>query len=67
MWYKKLLDMERVHDFLVGLNRELDEVRGRILGIKPLHAIEGVFAEVMRDETQKRLMLDPCQVLKILL
>ena len=26
VWYKKLLDMERVHDFLVGLNRELDEV-----------------------------------------
>ena len=57
MRYKKLLDKERVHDFLVGLNRELDEVWGQILGLKPLPTIEEVFAKVKRDETQKQVML----------
>ena len=32
--YRKRLENERVFEFLAGLNQELDEVRGRILGRK---------------------------------
>ncbi|RVW51327.1 hypothetical protein CK203_075467 [Vitis vinifera] len=38
-------------------DEELDEIRGRLLRIKPLLAIEEIFAEVRREETHKRVML----------
>ncbi|KAJ1401609.1 Gag-polypeptide of LTR copia-type [Sesbania bispinosa] len=34
--YKELVEKDRIYKFLLGLNTELDEVRGRILGTKPL-------------------------------
>ncbi|KAL6331806.1 hypothetical protein AAG906_020149 [Vitis piasezkii] len=40
-----------------GLNKELDEVHGRLLGIKPLPVIEEIFVKVRREETHKRVML----------
>ena len=55
--YREKLDKKRIYDFLAGLNNDLDEVRGRILGIKPLPMIEEVFAKVRREETRKRFML----------
>lgn len=37
--HQKIVARERVHDFLAGLNKKLDEIRGRILGSKHLLAI----------------------------
>lgn len=34
-----MLEKERVFEFLAGLNKELDEVRGQILGKEPLPLI----------------------------
>ena len=34
--YGKLVEKTRTYDFLAGLNKDLDEVRGRIIGIRPL-------------------------------
>ena len=34
--YMKRVENDRVFVFLMGLNKDLDEVRGRILGRKPL-------------------------------
>ena len=45
-----MLDKERVFDFLLGLNKELDEVRGCVLGFKPFPEIKEAFAEVRREE-----------------
>ena len=42
--------------FFTGLNRNLDEVRGRILGRNPL-PIHEVFSEVRHEESQMRIML----------
>ena len=55
--YRARINKERIHDFLTGLNKELDEVQGRFLRIKPLPVIEEIFAEVRREETRKRVML----------
>ena len=52
-----MVNKERIYDFLSGLNKDLDEVRGRLLGSKPLPNIEDTFAEVQREETPKRVML----------
>ena len=43
--------------FLAGLNKNLDEVRGRMLGRKPLPSLREVFAEVRREEGQRKVML----------
>lgn len=43
--------------FLTGLNQNLDEVRGRILGRKPLPSIREVFSKVRREEAWRKKML----------
>ncbi|KAK9088209.1 hypothetical protein Scep_027291 [Stephania cephalantha] len=52
-----MVEKERVFEFLVGLNKELDEVRGRILGRDPLPSTREVFAEVRREESRRTVML----------
>lgn len=55
--FQKMVEKERVFEFLVGLNKELDEVRGRILGRDPLPSTREVFAEVRREESRRTVML----------
>ena len=58
--HKKREENDRVYVFLAGLNHNLDEVRGRILGRKPLPSIREVFSEVRREEARRKVMLtDP--------
>ncbi|KAH9722152.1 retrovirus-related pol polyprotein from transposon RE1 [Citrus sinensis] len=56
--YKKMLENDRVYVFLAGLNRDLDEVRGRILSRKPLPSIREVFSEVRSEEARRNVMLN---------
>ncbi|KAK3031786.1 hypothetical protein RJ639_036938, partial [Escallonia herrerae] len=55
--FKRHLEKERLYEFLTGLNRELDEVRGRIFGLRPLPSIDEAFAEVRREASRRRVML----------
>ena len=55
--YNKMIERERIFDFLYGLNPNLDEVRGRILGTKPLLSLKKVFSEVRREESRRKVML----------
>ena len=55
--YTKMLEKERVFEFLARLNKELDEVRGRVLGKEPLPYIREVFAEVRRKESRRKVMM----------
>jgi len=57
MQYKTLVEKERIYKFLLGLNKDLDEVRGRILGKKPLSKVQEVFSEVRREESRRKIML----------
>lgn len=41
---RKNLEKERVFDFLAGLNRELNDVRGRLVARDPFPSTEGAFA-----------------------
>ena len=50
-------EYDKVYLFLAGLNKELDEVRGRILGQKPLPSLQEVFLEIRREESRRRVML----------
>ncbi|GMI67956.1 hypothetical protein HRI_000464900 [Hibiscus trionum] len=51
------LNKERLYEFLAGLNRELDEVRSRILGRTSLPTIGEAFAEVRREEKRRLVMM----------
>lgn len=55
--YNWMLARDRVYDFLAGLNKDLDEVRGQLSGLKPMPSIDEAFAEVRCEESRKRVML----------
>ena len=55
--YRKIVEKERIYKFLLGLNKDLDEVRGRILSQKPVPPIREVFSEVRREESRKKVMM----------
>ena len=51
------LEKEQVYDFLVGLNRDRDEVWGRVLSRVPFPTIDEAFAEVRREVNHQKFML----------
>ncbi|KAL5851107.1 hypothetical protein ACOSQ3_006225 [Xanthoceras sorbifolium] len=58
--YWQQLDLFEIHEwrvfkFLLRLNKELDEVRGRILSTKPLPTLRD--SEVRREESRNKVML----------
>lgn len=56
-YFKKIVETKRTFKFLMGLDKSLDEVRGRILGAKPLPSLREAFFEVRREESRKRVMM----------
>ncbi|KAL6311476.1 hypothetical protein AAG906_012064 [Vitis piasezkii] len=55
--YKKVIEKECIYKFLLGLNKNLDEVHGRVLSIKPLPSDREVFSEIHREESRQKVML----------
>ena len=55
--YCKIVEQKRVFIFLMGLNKDLDDVRGRVIGTKPLPSLREVFSEVRREESRKMVLL----------
>ncbi|RDY00232.1 hypothetical protein CR513_16611, partial [Mucuna pruriens] len=53
-----LKENDCVFMFLARLNKELGEVRGKILGKTPLPTIRVAFSEVKREEARQRVMLN---------
>ncbi|CAL5404270.1 unnamed protein product [Camellia sinensis] len=63
--YKKIVEGKSVFTFLLGLNTNLDEIRGRIMGVKPLPSLREAFSEVRREESRKKLMMGSHQQLNM--
>lgn len=59
--FKKFLETKRVFRFLNGLNKNLDSVRSRILGTKPLPTLNSVFSEIRHEESRIKVMMGPQQ------
>ncbi|XP_075515435.1 uncharacterized protein LOC142550082 [Primulina tabacum] len=53
---KKREENDRVYVFLAGMSQDLDEVKGRILGRRPLPSIREVFSEISQEESRKKVM-----------
>ncbi|RVW59858.1 Retrovirus-related Pol polyprotein from transposon RE1 [Vitis vinifera] len=60
-----IVEGKRVFKFLLGLNKNLDEIRGRIMGVKPLRSLREAFSEVRREESRKNLMMGSHQQLNM--
>ncbi|XP_039004046.1 uncharacterized protein LOC120130986 [Hibiscus syriacus] len=57
--YKGLLEKQRIFQFLSGLSVSLDDILGRIMGIRLLLSLHEVFSEVRREGSHRSLMLPP--------
>ena len=44
--YRRILEQKRTFNFLLGLNKNLDEVKGRVMGTKPLPNFKSMFTKV---------------------
>ncbi|GAA0160387.1 hypothetical protein LIER_16953 [Lithospermum erythrorhizon] len=55
--YKKKKQKEQVYEFLAELNSDLDEVKGRIISRSPFPSTEEAFADIRREESRRRIML----------
>lgn len=53
---KKREENDRVYMFLAGVNRDLDEVKGKVLGRQPLPSIREVFSKVRIEENRRKIM-----------
>ena len=55
--YRKIVEQKRTFKFLLGLNKNLDEVKGRVIGTKPFPSIREAFSEVRCEESRKKVMM----------
>ncbi|GAV80883.1 hypothetical protein CFOL_v3_24342, partial [Cephalotus follicularis] len=55
--YKKIVEKKQSYKFQLGLDKNLDEVRGRILPIKPLPNIWEVSSKLRREESRNKVMM----------
>lgn len=55
--FLKRQENDHVFMFLAGLNKDLDEVRGRVLGKTPLPTLRETFAEIRREEARQGIMM----------
>ena len=54
---KKIVQKERVFDFLGGLNPEFDAVSGRILGMRSIPSVTETYAEIRREERRLAVIM----------
>ncbi|XP_040941559.1 uncharacterized protein [Gossypium hirsutum] len=55
--YQQIVTQRRLFQFLQGLNKDLDEVRGRVLAISPLPSLREAFSMVKKEESRRCVML----------
>ena len=56
LYFKQVIEKDRCYDFLLGLNDTFEDIRGRVMGIKPLPTLEDAFNIIRNEESRKALM-----------
>ena len=56
-YFKKMVEISRIFKFLVGLNVEFDEVRGKIIGRQPFLSLGEVFSILCHEKSRRNVML----------
>lgn len=52
-----MVEEKKIFKFLLGLNKNLDEVRERLMGTKPLPSCRETLFEVHQEKSRKKLMM----------
>ena len=55
--FQKLVEKERVYDFLAGLNPEDDQISVQVLGKIPFPSLEDAYSHVQQEESRRGVML----------
>ncbi|XP_073303179.1 uncharacterized protein [Primulina huaijiensis] len=55
--FRSFIENKRVFKFLMGLNNNFDDVRGRILSTNPLPNLRAAFSVVRQEESRRKVML----------
>ncbi|GMJ10400.1 hypothetical protein HRI_004709200 [Hibiscus trionum] len=55
--YRKIVEQKRNFQFLSGINRDMDPIKSRILGLNPLPSLHEVFSKVRREESRRLYMI----------
>ena len=55
--HNKMVEDNRIYKFLAELNVKFDEVKGKLIGRRPLPSINEVFSEVRIEESRRLVML----------
>ncbi|KAF7835374.1 Retrovirus-related Pol polyprotein from transposon TNT 1-94 [Senna tora] len=56
-YFIPLIEKERIYKFILGLNKSLGKIRGRILSVKPLPSLREVLSTVRHEGSRRKLML----------
>ncbi|XP_043809433.1 uncharacterized protein LOC122722509 [Manihot esculenta] len=55
--FQRMIEKERVYDFLAGLNNEYDPIRVQVLGRNPFPSLQEAHAHVQQEESRRHAML----------
>ncbi|XP_019256261.1 PREDICTED: uncharacterized protein LOC109234647 [Nicotiana attenuata] len=55
--FQKLVEKERIYDFLAGLNPEYDQIRVQVLGKVPFPSLGDAYYYVQQEESRRGVML----------
>ncbi|CAH9120755.1 unnamed protein product [Cuscuta epithymum] len=55
--FRSIVEKKRVFKFLSGLNKDLDDARGRVLSTKPLPSIREAFSAIRHEESRRKIMM----------
>jgi hypothetical protein len=55
--FQKLVEKERIYDFLIGLNIEYDQIRVQVLGKEPLPSLRQTYSYVQQEDSRRSAMI----------
>ncbi|KAK6932088.1 Retrotransposon Copia-like, N-terminal [Dillenia turbinata] len=62
--FQKLVEKERIYDFLAGLNMEYDQIWVQVLGKDPLPSLRQTYSYVQQEESRRSAMIHTVSVEK---
>ena len=60
--FQKLIEKERVYDFLAGLNDIFDQIRVQVLGRDPFPSLWQAYSHVQQEESRRNVMLPTASI-----
>ncbi|XP_058002238.1 uncharacterized protein LOC131179411 [Hevea brasiliensis] len=62
--FQKLVEKERIYDFLTGLNMGYDQIRVPVLGKNPLPTLRQTYSYVQHEKSRRSAMIHSCLLIR---